>query len=81
MGKQMTANGTKARAGVLNAGAPVHDVQTWDQSDWFRIEHEVRRLQVPPRKWYRIASSHSPTEPSSTTMSKRVRCALTLKWK
>ncbi|UUZ72728.1 group II intron reverse transcriptase/maturase [Polaromonas sp. P1(28)-8] len=46
MGKQMTANGTKARASVRDAGAPVHDVLIWDQSNWFRIEHEVRRLQV-----------------------------------
>lgn len=42
----MTANGTKARASVPDAGAPVRDVLIWDQSDWFRIEHAVRRLQV-----------------------------------
>ncbi len=46
MGKQMTANGTKARAIVRDAGAPVHNALIWDQSDWFQIEHEVRRLQV-----------------------------------
>ena len=42
----MTANGTKARAIVRDAGAPVHNALIWDQSDWFQIEHEVRRLQV-----------------------------------
>lgn len=46
MGKQMTANESEARARTCDAGAPLHDGQKWDQSDWIHVESEVRRLQV-----------------------------------
>jgi len=46
MGKQMTANKSDADARTCVAGAPVHDTERWEQSDWSHIEAEVRRLQV-----------------------------------
>lgn len=46
MGKQMTATKAKAQARTRDAGAPMHDGEMWDQSDWAWIESAVRRLQV-----------------------------------
>jgi hypothetical protein len=45
-GKQMTANGSAARAGATGAGAPSHPERMWLQADWHCIEEEVKRLQV-----------------------------------
>lgn len=42
----MTANGSAAQAGAIDAGAPSHPERMWLQADWARIKEEVKRLQV-----------------------------------